>query len=411
MEEAANPAVTAARFRIAVSRADLVFVAAVVVAYVGLSLLDIKLRPSVTGSWPDRMYLLAERIWQGHLDSPQFAGTVDSVTRDGRSYIAVGPLQVLPYLPLVPLHIFRNVAGFFASGGAGLLAGLLSLKLVRSWGAEGGRAYWIAALAAFGTLLFYIAVLGNFYYLAQAESFAALSAFLIEWAGKRRPTVLGAALGISFLARPTTVLIAIPFGLALIWRRRDWFATGLAFSIPILAAIAFYGFFNWARFGSPLESGYNISYLPQPGLAERRALGLFALAQVPENVRLAFVAGFRPLGHAPFFTADPYGLSMLLVSPGLLIAVGAGFSRLRDLDARLLWIAVAIVAAPVFLYYGGGYFQYGFRYTLDFTPVLIALAAMASRRHFGRVEMLLISISIVSVTYGILWAGIPGLRS
>jgi hypothetical protein len=408
MEEAPRPARPANRFGWSVSRGDLIFVLAVAAAYVGMNLVELKLHPSVTGSWPDRMYVLAQRILAGHLDSPQFAYTVDSVARDGRYYIAVGPLQVVPYLPLAPFGVFRNLAGFITSGAFGLGAALASLKLVRSYGARGANAYWAATLAAFGTLLFYVSVLGNFYYLAQAESFLALSLFLIEWAGRRRPVVLGTCLAFSMLARPTTILAAIPFGLALIWRRRDWFGRGFALAVPVAVAIGIYGLFNWARFGSPTETGYAISFLPQPGLEARRELGLFSVLQVPENVRLAFLTGFKPLGHAPFFTADPYGLSMLLVSPGLLTAVWAGFQRV---DARLLWIAAALVAAPVFLYYGGGYFQYGFRYTLDFTPFLVALVAMGTGRWRGWPERLLISVSVLSVGYGVLWAGISALRT
>jgi hypothetical protein len=97
---------------------------------------------------------------------------------------------------------------------------------------------------------------------------------------------------------------------------------------------------------------------------------------------------------------------MLLVSPALLTAAWAG---LRDSDARLLWIAAGLVAIPVFLYYGGGYVQYGFRYSLDFTPFLIALMAAGSRRRFGWPERLLIAASIASVAYGVAWHTIPGI--
>ncbi len=66
---------------------------------------------------------------------------------------------------------------------------------------------------------------------------------------------------------------------------------------------------------------------------------------------------------------------------------------------------------PVFLYYGGGYFQYGFRYSLDFTPFLIALVAIGTSRWRGWPERLLVVASIVSVGYGILWCGNSVLRA
>jgi hypothetical protein len=92
---------------------------------------------------------------------------------------------------------------------------------------------------------------------------------------------------------------------------------------------------------------------------------------------------------------------MLLVSPALLASLWAGA---REARARLLWAAAILVAVPIFLYYGGGYEQYGFRYSLDFTPFLIALMALGSRRWLGPPERALILLSIASVTFGVLWA-------
>jgi hypothetical protein len=96
-----------------------------------------------------------------------------------------------------------------------------------------------------------VSVFGNVYYLAHAESFLALTLFLMEWAGKRRPALLGACLRVSFLARPTTILAAIPFGLYLIWTRRSELRamarSAVVFGLPMATAIAFYGWFNWVR--------------------------------------------------------------------------------------------------------------------------------------------------------------------
>jgi hypothetical protein len=261
----------------------------------------------------------------------------------------------------------------------------------------------VAAFAAFGSLLFWASVFGNVYNLAHAESFLALTLFLLEWAGRRRPILLGVWLGASFLARPTTVLAALPFGLYLLWTRRAEFrsmALGAAsFRLPIAGAIALYAWFNWVRFGSPFETGYAISILP-PSLLERRAQGMFSIVQIPENLRLALFALPNRAAAFPFVSADPNGMSMALVSPAMIIR--AGF---RAPTARLLWIAAAIVAVPVFLYYGGGFVQYGFRYSLDFTPFLVALMAMGSSRWIGRPEKLLVALSIASVVAGICWYG------
>jgi hypothetical protein len=381
-------------------RGDILFALAVAAAYLVATALAIHWR----GLSADRMMHVAERALTGHLDSPDLKGTVDSVEIAGRYYLAVGPLQLLPYLPFASVTALQDIGRYIASLLFGLPAAWLALPLARAYGAKGRTAYWIAAFTAFGSLLFWVSVFGNFYYLAHAESFLALTLFLIEWAGKRRPLLLGACIGVSFLARPSTVLAAIPFGLYLVWTQRAELRSmarcAASFGVPIAGAIAFYVWFNWVRFGSAFDSGYSISLLTNPSLQERRAQGLFSIAQIPENVRLALLQLPNRASHFPFFGPSPYGMSMLLVSPALLTSVWAG---LRDRTAGLLWATTALVAFPVFLYYGGGYVQYGFRYSLDFTPFLVALMAMGSRRWIGWPERALVLASIGSVAVGIFW--------
>ena len=399
------PSVTPSRARPwhRISRGDLLFGLAVLVVYLVAAWIAVHWRHAD----PDRLMLVAERAVTGHLDAAALQGTTDSVAFNGRYYLAVGPLQLLPYLPFAFLHVLLGLSRYVIELVVAVPAAWLALPLARAYGARGTTAYWVAAFTAFGTLLFYIAVFGDFYYLAHAESFLALTIFLLEWAGRRRPVVLGLAMAFSFLARPTTILAAAPFGLALLWRRRDAVLAAVAFALPIAVAIAIYGWFNWVRFGSPAEAGYALSYLPQPGIEPRRELGLFSILQIPENLRLALLALPDRLGHFPYLTANPYGLSMLVVSPALLTSLWAGF---REPAARLLWIAAELVAIPVFLYYGGGFVQYGFRYSLDFTPFLVALVAMGSSRWMGRPERALVLFSIASVSYGVLWHAITWLR-
>ena len=385
-----------------IGRGELGFVAVVVLAYVIVAVVSAQYRHDGV----DRMMIVAQRVLAGHLDSPALAHTVDTAEYAGRYYIAVGPLQILAYLPFAAVPALQSNGGYLAALVVGIPTAWLSLPLARAYGAMGSTAYWIAALTSFGTLLFYTAVVGNFYYLAHVESFLALVLFLIEWAGKRRPVLLGVCLGVSFLARPTTILAAIPFGLYLIWtRRRELRAmarSAVAFALPIAGAIAFYGWFNWVRFGSPFESGYGISLQTIQSLQERRAQGLFSIVQIPENVRLSLLQLPDRISQFPFFSASPYGMSMALVSPALVTSLWAGF---RDRTARLLWVATVLVAVPVFLFYGGGFVQYGFRYSLDFTPFLVALMAVGSQRWIGWPERLLVLVSVASVIAGICWYG------
>jgi hypothetical protein len=165
---------------------------------------------------------------------------------------------------------------------------------------------------------------------------------------------------------------------------------------------AFFFWYNAARFGSPLESGYQLATVP-PFLEAQRQAGLFALAHVPMN--LDYLLWHLPqLSLAfPFLTPDGLGMSILLTSPGLLLAAKAPWR-----DDRRTWLLLAAAIAvliPTLLYYGGGYLQYGYRYALDSIPFVFALAAMAAaRERIGLGWKLLIVFGVLVMAISIYWA-------
>jgi hypothetical protein len=95
------------------------------------------------------------------------------------------------------------------------------------------------------------------------------------------------------------------------------------------------------------------------------------------------------------------GHSILLTTPAVLIAAGAG---LRERVNQVMWSAAILAAIPVFLYYGGGGANtYGYRYAMDFVPFLLVLVATACRDRFGNLERTLIGLSVFFVCYGFVW--------
>jgi hypothetical protein len=349
---------------------------------------------------PDRMMSLAANMFAGRFDVGPLTRMNDIVVIGGRNYEAVSPGPVIPYLLFVPFHALWAPAHWIIPAVLGAVAAGLALPLARRYGPEGPAAYWLAALGAFGTLLLTQACLGNFYYLAQVEAVLFTFVALIEWRGKRRPWLLALAFALAGLARPTLLLAAVPFGLVLIYESRDRLHVALTYLVPLAGSVALMGLFDFVRFGSPLETGYGISRISDI-LAERRQQGLFSLSHLPDNVRLLVAGAFSLRSRFPYLVPDPNGTSLLLTSPALLMALLAG---LRDRAVQVLWVAAAIVALPVLLYYGyGGPVTYGYRYALDFIPFLFALSAIGARRHFAAIEKIAIVLSILFVGYGLLW--------
>jgi hypothetical protein len=344
---------------------------------------------------------LAGNLVEGRLDLDDPGNGNDTVTRDGRAYhvISLGP--IIPYLPLVPFPALEGAARTLVSASVGIAAAGLAFPLARRYGPGGPATYWLATLGAVGTLLLPLAVARSYYYLAHLEAMLLTFAALIEWRGRRRPWLVGAGLGLAALARPTVILATIPFGIALLVERRDRIRNVLAYAAPIGAVVAVMGLYNLGRFGSPFETGYAHAHLTSTILAERRAMGLFSLAHVRDNLERLLFRGFDLRPEWPNLVPDVFGHSVFVTTPALALAAGAG---LRDRTTWPLWAAAVLVFVPLALYYGGGgYATYGYRYFLDVTPFLLALVALAARRHFGVLEKALIALSVGFCVYGVIW--------
>lgn len=362
-------------------------------------------RSQAVAPWgADHMMILANDLTQGRSDLSSLTTINDIVTIDGRYYQAMSLLPTIPYLPLVPFEALWPLSRWLVSASIGIAAGWAALPLARRYGPGGPADYWLAALGAFGTLLFTLTIEGDFYYLAHLEAVLLIFLALIEWQDRRRPWVMGLLIGLAGLARPTLWIVAVPFGLALladVWTRLGAATrVALAFGVPVVGAVLVTGWWNWVRFGSPLATGYDVAWI-EPGLAALRAHGLFSTDHLGPNLALFVGGGFGVRDAFPWLVPNVDGQSILLTTPALLIAVGAS---LRERLNLVLWAAAVLAAIPVFLYYGGGGAQtYGYRYAMDFVPFLVALVAVAMRERFGNLERALIALSVCFVGYGFVW--------
>jgi hypothetical protein len=356
---------------------------------------------SQASDWgPDHMMILATDMFVGRSDLSSLTTINDIVTIGDRHYQAMSLLPTVPYLALVPFQALWPLSRWIVSAVLGIVAAWLALPLARRYGPGGVADYWLASLGAFGTLLFTLAIEGNFYYLAHLEAVLLSFLVLIEWHDRRRPWVVGLLIGLAALARPTLILVAVPFGLALLEETEDRVKAAVAFGLPLLAAVAVTGWWDYVRFGSPLATGYDIAWI-EPPLAALRDQGLFSIVHVPTNLALFIGGGYTVRDTFPWLVPSVVGHSILLTTPAVLIAVGA---NLRERLNQVLWGAVILTAIPVFLYYGGGgAATYGYRYEMDFLPFLIVLVAIALRERFGNLERLLIALSVGFVYYGYFW--------
>ncbi len=355
---------------------------------------------------PDFFYL-ADAFLHGRTWLDARPGAFDVIVAGDRFFVPFGPFPAILLMPLV------------AVAGPDVAAGLQPAVDALLAATSVGLGWWLAArvgvarsmdrllltiLLAASTPILWITTRGGVWHTGQLVATALTMAALVEAFGARRPALLGLLVGAAFLSRAPLAL-ALPFFVWVAARDRTT-VEGLArAAIPVAVAFApsfvFFLWYNAARFGSPLESGYALATVPA-FLEVNRAGGLFSLGHVPMNLDYLFLHLPRRVNAFPFFQPDGQGLSIFLTSPGFLVAALADWG---SPIVRALGVTTLVVLAPSLLYYGGGWFQYGYRYALDAMPFLFAITALAAaRRGIGISGRLLIGFGVLVNIGGLYWA-------
>ena len=357
-------------------------------------------------------------------------GAWDNVVIGSHVYVPFAPFPAFLLVPLVALVGPITADTWQPIVNAGLAAidvGLAYALAARIGVIRLSDRTWIAILLGFSTQIWWVTTRGGVWHTGHLVATALTLLALIELFGRRRMLLVGLAGGAAFLTRAPLVVAMPVYGLWVLvrdagdvaftarFRRlrvhgslatsavrsaplREWFLLTLGF-VP---SLLFYLWYNAERFGSPLESGYGMASLPAFLEAQRRQ-GLFAVAHLGMNLDYLLWHLPKLIPEFPFFRPDGLGMSILLTSPGLLLAVRAPW---HDRRTWLLAGAFVITLVPSLLYYGGGWLQFGYRYALDAIPFAVALAAMAAARR-GRIALgwkVLIVFGVLVNAAGAWWA-------
>ena len=366
-------------------------------------------------------FYLADAFLHGRTWLDFAPGPYDVIHVGSRFFVPFAPFPAIALMPLVAVA-GAHTMDVYESGLDAVLAaaavGLAWVLIGRIGVRRLGDRVWLTALLGFSTPLWWVTTRGGVWHTGQIIATLLTLGCLIELWGRRRPLLIGLLAGAAFLTRAPLVL-AIPFYVVLIadpvvdgvvdrwaglrasltrWPIRD----GAVLALGVLPSVAFFFWYNAARFGSPTESGYALASLPG-WLEAQRQVGLFSVAHVGMNVDYLFLHLPQAIPDPPFFKPDGLGMSVFLTSPALLLS---GFADWRHMRSWLLLGAAAAVLVPTLLYYGGGWLQYGYRYFLDSIPFLFALAATAVARsgRLGWTWRALIAFGVVVNLGGVYWA-------
>ena len=316
---------------------------------------------------------LAEAILQGRwwvTEAPPWLNEL-LPCGDGRYCVPYPPLPAilsLPFVPFFPTAVAQVVASRIAGGAS---AGLLYYGL-RAYGAPRSYALAGALLSAFGTTLFFSSVDGRAWYAAHSASMLFLAGAFAVGARGGSALLVGALIGISALAR-LPVALAAP-ALALLCARRAGVPYGRSLAGVIAGGLPFaiiYLGYNVLRWGTPFDDGYT-------RLIEGDVFfnhGLFSPLYLLRQLHAIFLEPPDLIPDTPFFLRPHFnGMSLFLTTPAFLWI----FLALREVRRN---VAVAATAAagllalmPDLFHATWGFQQFGYRFSIDAQPFLVALA-------------------------------------
>ena len=318
---------------------------------------------------------LAWRDGRMTVDGPAYTW-LELAQYNGEYYVSFPSVPALVMLPLT-LIFGENTPNILVDGlylwGAYFAAYLLARRWRGPW-----EALFLALFMTLGCSMLSLSLSGNVWYQAQLLSFLLVTCCALGMTSDSRA---GWALGLVCLAfsvgcRPFQA-VWVPFALAALWRRL-WFCCGggrlrtLRAMLPYLiapAAVALaLGWYNWVRFGNPLQFGH--IYLPEYATQPQFSLRYVA-SHVQELLRLPEFRGNRlefPLHEGfAFWMADP-----MYVTAGVAIAVKA-VRRRWDLTDTLLAAGMAVHLFLLLTHKSMGGWHFGTRYLCDLIPMLFLI--------------------------------------
>ena len=318
--------------------------------------------------------LLDGRWWLG--EAPSWLNELIPCGPD-RSCVAYPPLPAVLATPLVPVFGTAGAQALVSQLSGGSSAGILFLAL-RALGMTRGLAVAGAVLSALGTTLLFSSVDARAWYAAHAVAMPFTSLALLLAARGDRAWLVGMAIGAAALAR-LPVAAAFP-ALALLAARRGDRPFGRTLALVIAGGAPFaaiYLGYNLLRWGSLLDAGYGA--LTADDFFFRH--GLFSPLYLPRHLYAIFIESPEFVdGNWAFLRFRIIGMSLFFTTPALIWLFG-GLRRVRrDPAIAAVALAAGLALLPDVLHGTVGFAQFGYRFSIDAQPFLIALALAGDAR-------------------------------
>ena len=355
-------------------------------------------------------------------------GDNDWAQFQGRWYVVFPPLPALMIMPAVALWKDavwdRLYWALFAGIGPALLYVLL--RFLREEVGSGRRPrddLALTGLFAFGSAYYYASVQGTVWFAAHVVAVPLTALYVLFSIRARQPLLAGLVLGMAYMTRPATLALAPLFVIEALAAARPADATGpvdpesiygralhllrqveprralrslALFALPVLSIMAINAALNYLRFGDAFEVGYRFLRIRWRARIEK--WGLFNYHSLAKNLAVFLAALPWISSAAPYIRISRHGLALWVTTPNYVWV-------LWPKRVRVLMVSLSAAALPtallVLCYQNSGWIQFAYRFSLDYSVLLVALLALGGRR-FGVGFHAMLVFAVALNTFGAL---------
>lgn len=320
----------------------------------------------------------------------------DIFTFQGRSFTA---FSLFPILFLVPwLIIFGSqLPQVFVAIIIGAINPVLVYAILLHFKLKQSTIILTILGYAFGTLNWYASVIATSWYFSHIIALFCLL-LTINFLLNQRWYFAGLFFGLACLSR-FPIIASLPALMIYLWLKKPtykWHSI-VVFITGLLPAILINFGYNYLRFSNIWETGYTYANLVYANVPS------FGLQYLYRNLSIFLFKGFEYILQFPYLKPDPQGLNIFFTSPFLLLAFFCWSKKYQKIIISF-GLAIFLIAGVVFSYFLTGWYQYGYRFLMDFLPFLIVLTALGMDKIQSRfIKIILITISIMSNLLGAYW--------
>lgn len=308
--------------------------------------------------------LLADSFIHGKIYIEEQMPWLEKIPIDNnRFYVANPPMPAI--LSIFPVFVFgknlpQQYISFFIGAFIVVVVFLISLRIQNNI----KLAIWSSILIGFGTINWYLTTVGSTWYMAQitAELFLLLSIYSLL--KNKSPTITGLFLGFAYLARIPTIL-TIPF--FLINLPRPYLRNIILLLLGVAPSVLVNSIYNYLRFGVFWDIGYTM--IPGVSTESWYSKGIINPSYIVEHLKI-ILWGIPNLSDIVSFKPSMFGYAIWFTTPAFLLALK---NNIKEKIVWSSWFAIFLVSLLIFSHGSTGFSQFGYRFAVDFYPILIFL--------------------------------------